>query len=265
MASGLKSSNASQVLYLYGITRSGKGSVPKLAGIDGSASVEAVPCAGLVCWTSRVDKKEFAENLAGNMENLEWLAEVSVRHQQVVAAIAGSRDILPARFGTVFRTPASLAADVDKHKALLSRDLKRIIGCEEWGLKIFSLRSQATAAIAAKSGRDYLRAKAAALHAELRPGDDEEVQRLERALKQMAVASAPGGGAVSRGQRGLEWQGSLLVKRRQRRKLQQLVARFSQEWEGARRIELSGPWPPYSFVSRGQEKEPAPSRGRHQA
>jgi hypothetical protein len=81
----------------------------------------------------------------------------------------------------------------------------------------------------------------------------------------MAVASAPGGGAVSRGQRGLEWQGSLLVKRIQSRKLQQLVARFSQEWEGARRIELSGPWPPYSFVSRGQEKEPAPLRARNQA
>jgi len=265
MATGLKSSYASQVLYLYGITRSGKGSIPKLAGVDGGASVEAVPCAGLVCWTSRVDKKEFAENLAGNMENLEWLAEVSVRHQQVVAAIARARDILPARFGTVFRTPASLAADVDKHKALLIRDLKRISGCEEWGLKIFSLQSRAPAVIAAKSGRDYLRAKAAALHAELRPGDDEEVQRLERALEQMAVASAPGGGAVSRGQRGLEWQGSLLVKRIQSRKLQQLVARFSQEWEGARRIELSGPWPPYSFVSRGQEKEPAPLRARNQA
>jgi len=70
---------------------------------------------------------------------------------------------------------------------------------------------------------------------------------------------------VSRGQRGLEWQGSLLVKRPQRGKLQQLIARFSQEWEGRRRIEVSGPWPPYSFVSRGQDQEPAPSRARNQA
>lgn len=265
MATGLKSSNARQVLYLYGITRSGRGTIPKLAGVDGSAAVQAAPCGGLVCWTSRVDKKEFAENLAGNMENLEWLAEVSLRHQQVVAAIARSRDILPARFGTVFRTPASLAADVEKHKAVLSSDLEKISGCEEWGVKVFSLQSQAPAAIAAKSGRDYLRAKAAVLHAEAPPGNDEDVQRLARALEGVAVASAPGGGAVSRGQRGLAWQGSLLVKRPQRGKLQQLIARFSQEWEGRRRIEVSGPWPPYSFVSRGQETKPAPHRARNQA
>jgi hypothetical protein len=81
------------------------------------------------------------------------------------------------------------------------------------------------------------------------------VQRLLQALEGIAVQSAIGTGAVSRGQRGLHWQGSLLVKRSQRAKLQQLMARFSQEWEGKRRIELSGPWPPYSFVSRSQEKE----------
>jgi len=255
MATGVKKKNAGQVFYLYGVTHGEGGSVPAAAGVDGSAAVESLPCAGLVCWISRVDKREFDNELAKNMENLEWLAQVSVRHQQVVAAIAKSRDILPARFGTVFRTQASLAADVVKRKALLESDLKRISGCEEWGLKVFSAQSKAPAAIAANSGREYLRAKAAVLHAEPRPGSDTELQRLMDALDELAVESAPGRGAVSRGQRGLQWQGSLLVKRAQRNKLQLLVTRFSQEWEGARRIELSGPWPPYSFVSRAQEKQ----------
>ncbi len=255
MATGVKKRNASQVLYVYGITHGEGGRVPVAPGVDGSVAVESLPCADLVCWISRVDKREFADELAKNMENLEWLAEVSVRHQHVVAAIAKSHDILPARFGTVFRTQASLAADVVKRKALLESDLKRISGCEEWGLKVFSAQSKAPAAIAANSGREYLRAKAAVLHAEPRPGADTELQRLLDALDEVAVESAPGGGAVSRGQRGLEWQGSMLVKRAQRNKLQLVVARFSQEWEGARRIELSGPWPPYSFVSRAQEKQ----------
>lgn len=254
MATSLKSKRPDKVLYLYGITRDGKGEVPAVPGVDGSAAVEALPCGGLLCWTSRVDKKEFADDLAGNMENLEWLAEVSVRHQHVVAAIAAKRDILPARFGTVFRTQDSMTQDVERRKLLLEGDLKRISGCEEWGLKVFIAQPEAPAAVKAKSGRDYLRAKAAVLHAERHPDADGELQRLAAALNEIAAESAPGGGAVSRGQRGLEWQGSLLVKRSQRGKLQQLVARFSQDWEGARRIELSGPWPPYSFVSRGQEK-----------
>lgn len=265
MATGVKSKNAAQVLYLYGITEGGKAGAPQLAGVDGQAAVEAVPCAGLTCWISRVDKGEFADSLATNMENLEWLAEVSVRHQQVVAAIAAICDILPARFGTVFRSPSSLAADVEKQKKVLEQDLKRIRGCEEWGLKVFSERSQPAASGKAKSGREYLRAKAAALHTEPRKGADAELQRLLSAVEELAVESAPGSGAVSRGQRGLQWQGSLLVKRSQRSKLQQLAARFSREWEGARSIELSGPWPPYSFVSRGREIAAAKGPGRHGA
>ena len=255
MATGLKARDSNRVLYLYGITRQGEGTVPGITGVDAVAAVEAVPCAGLVCWTSRVDKTEFAENLARNMENLEWLAEVSVRHQQVVAAIANSHDILPARFGTVFRSPASLAADVEKNKELLAQDLKRISGCEEWGVKVFGLPAPPQAAAGAKSGRDYLQAKAAALRAQALGTADAQVQRFVRALEGVAVETAAGTGAVSRGQRGLHWQGSLLVKRSQRSKLQQLMARFSRDWKGERRIELSGPWPPYSFVSRSQEKE----------
>jgi hypothetical protein len=257
MATGLKSRASNQVLYLYGITREGEGTIPGVAGVDASAKVEAVPCAGLVCWASPVDKTEFAENLARNMENLEWLAEVSVRHQHVVAAIARLHDILPARFGTVFRSDTSLTADLEKRKAQLTRDLRRISGCEEWGVKVFSVRAQPQAVAGTKSGRDYLQAKAAALRAEAPRGGGPEIQRLVQALEGMSVATAPGAGAVSRGQRGLQWQGSLLVKRSQRDKLQQLMARFSQEWEGARRIELSGPWPPYSFVSRGGKPEGA--------
>lgn len=261
MATGLKKRTASHVLYVYGITRTGHGTIAGLAGVDGSAAVEALPCAGLVGWVSRVDKTEFAENLARNMENLEWLAEVSVRHQQAVAAIAQAHDILPARFGTVFRSAASLAADVEKRKSSLVRDLKRVGGCEEWGVKVFRLEPQPQVAVTAGSGRDYLRAKAAALQAQGAREADGEIERMLAALKGVAAEIAAGGGAVSRGQRGLQWQGSLLVKRSQADELQQWLRRFSREWEGARRIEISGPWPPYSFVSRTQDGKADGQRG----
>jgi hypothetical protein len=252
MATSLKSRSRTSVLYLYGITAEGEGALPGVAGVDASAPVEAVPCAGLLCWASRVPKTEFADNLASNMENLEWLAEVSVRHQQVVAAIARQHDILPARFGTVFRTLASLQADVQQHKARMVGDLRRIRGCEEWGVKIFSERAASPSAAGAKSGRDYLQAKAAALRAQAPPAAGPEIEPLAQALQELAVAAAPGSGPVSRGQRGLLWQASLLLKRARRHRLQQVVERFSSQWAGKRRIELSGPWPPYSFVSRGQ-------------
>ena len=37
-----------------------------------------------------------------NMQDLDWLAAATTRHQQVVSAIAQAADILPARFGIEF-------------------------------------------------------------------------------------------------------------------------------------------------------------------
>src|SRR5207253_1763735 len=71
------------------------------------------------------------------LEDLDWLAVVSVRHQRAVAAIAESRDTLPARLGTVFLSEASLEADIRKRKAALDADLRRIAGTHEWGIKVF--------------------------------------------------------------------------------------------------------------------------------
>ena len=67
------------------------------------------------------------------------LSEAGVRHQRVVSAIAEVADILPARFGTVFLDASSLKADVRKRKKLLAADLRRIHGCDEWGVKVFAV------------------------------------------------------------------------------------------------------------------------------
>ena len=116
------------VLYLYAVTKSGIGDTPQVRGVDGEARIEAIPCAGLTCWISRVPAAEFGESFSQRLENLDWLAAVSVRHQRVIAAIAESRDTLPARLGTVFLSETSLEADIRKRKAALEADLRRIAG-----------------------------------------------------------------------------------------------------------------------------------------
>ena len=56
-------------------------------------------------------------------------------------------------------------------------------------------------------------------------------------------------GKVSSGQRDLEWQASFLVPRAHRRQWDATLAEFATRWSGMRRIECTGPWPPYSFVA----------------
>jgi gas vesicle protein GvpL/GvpF len=238
------------VIYLYGVTHKVNKTVTKIAGIDGVSRVESLPVSGLTCWISRVSKAEYADNLQPNMENLDWLANASIQHQRVVSAIAEVADILPARFGTVFLNESSLAEHVTSQKQVLLADLKRIKNSDEWGIKVFRVPAKPELPSApVRSGKDYLKAKASLL--QRRPGktSDSDIQRFAGALKRIAITTAEVG-KVSGGQRGLQWQTSLLLKRGDRRKLEALLRKFSHEWANQRQIEATGPWPPYSFVSR---------------
>lgn len=249
MASRLKSSGSPTVVYLYGVTAK-PAALSSLVGVDGKAKAEPIECAGLVCWISLVSRTEFADNLARNMENLDWLGEAGMRHQRVVSAIAGLTDILPARFGTVFMDVSSLKADVGAKKGTLLNDLCRIQGCDEWGVKVFSVQPKVKMAAGKPgTGRDYLKIKAALLR---RPSAGVSIEGLDTfsaALRRISMEMSDGG-RIGAGQRGLQMQSSLLLKRGNRKKLEATLKKYSEQWADSGRIECTGPWPPYSFVSR---------------
>ncbi len=115
----------------------------------------------MLCWVSYVDRCEFADQLSEKMDDLDWLAAASVRHQQSVADVAAHTRILPARFGTVFLNYESLEADIRQRKSLLILALKRVANADEWGVKVFRARQAAAATVSARSGREYLTGKAA--------------------------------------------------------------------------------------------------------
>jgi Gas vesicle synthesis protein GvpL/GvpF len=248
VATSLKRSQSPTVVYLYGVTaKSVKGLA--LTGVDGKAAVEPIADAGLVCWVSHVPQMEFADNLAKNMENLDWLSEAGVRHQRVVSAIAEVADILPARFGTVFLDPSTLNADLRKRKKLLASDLRKIHGCDEWGVKVFAIPHKMEApAKKPTTGRDYLKTKAALLRRPSIGIATEDLEAFSTALRRISINMADGGG-ISRGIRGLQWQSSILLKRGNRKKLEAVLKKYSQKWVSSGKIECTGPWPPYSFVS----------------
>jgi len=250
VASRLKGPGSPPVVYLYGVTAK-LAAFSNLVGVDGQAKVEPMECAGLVCWISLVSRTEFADNLAKNMENLDWLSEAGVRHQRAVSAISKLADILPARFGTVFLDVSSLNADVRVKKKTLVGDLRRIHGCDEWGVKVFGVQPKAQMVPGKPAtGRDYLKTKAALLR---RPSAGVPVEGLETfsaALRRISMEMSDGG-KITAGQRGLQMQSSLLLKRANRKKLEATLRKYSDRWANSGRIECTGPWPPYSFVSRG--------------
>jgi hypothetical protein len=249
MASKLISKTSDAVLYVYGITQSTPSVVPEIKGVDGASPLETVELFGLTCWTSRVAKSEFADELSHNMENLDWLSEKSVAHQGAVQAISRVADILPARFGTVFLTEGSLRGDIKKRKREILLDFKRIEGSDEWGVKVFVLPAKTlNPASTVVTGKDYLQAKSQVLRNKAPAKPDQQVERFDSEIRKIAIDSAPAG-KVSGGRRDLVYRISLLVKRSDRKRFEAVLRRFSTAWEGEKLIECTGPWPAYSFVS----------------
>lgn len=242
---------AKNALYLYGVSSAAQDEAHPLKnpGVDGVHTVTAIPCGEYTCWVSAVDQVAFRRDLEANMENLEWLALHGVRHQEVVGEIAEMQTIIPARFATLFSNEAALIKDVEERKSALKKVFARIAESDEWGVKVLA-EQQTPAPVSSKpasSGRDYLQQKAAGM--KKRPErSDADLQEFLGALEKVATESAPSG-KVSGAQPGLLWQATFLVARSRRKKWEGVLQEFVQKWQGKRRIEVTGPWPPYSFVS----------------
>ncbi|HKD86668.1 MAG TPA: GvpL/GvpF family gas vesicle protein [Terriglobales bacterium] len=237
-------------LYLYAISHAPKQAAPAITaeGIDGSARVDAIRCGEYLCWVSRVSRQEFGDQLNQRMQDLEWLATSSLRHQHVVTEISSNTTTLPARFGTVFLKEASLIKHIKQRERVLRAAFKRVAGADEWGVKVFALAPALHVTVAkGASGAEYLKRKAQLLQPRTRGKSDAELQEFVSSLKKLAVATAPGGKA-SAGQPGLLWHGAVLIRRKDRNKLESTLRKYAARWKGARRIDCSGPWPPYSFV-----------------
>jgi len=234
------------LLYLYGI--SAKAPTLKVpTSIDGNSPLEHLESGGLTAWYSRVSPVEFGERLPANMENLEWLSAVSVRHQRTVAQISEAVTLLPARFGTVFKSEKSLTEHIREQKPQLEAKLSRIEGAEEWGVKLFLNPTPPASKIEVSSGRDYLRAKSAMVQVKRRAELDPDVADFARELQSVAADSAPTG-KVSSSQPNLEWQATFLVRKKDHPKWDKILKKYASRWADRREIQCTGPWPPYSFV-----------------
>jgi hypothetical protein len=219
----------------------------ELKGIDGIAPIESIVCGGLICWISRVPEAEFAQNLAKNMQDLDWLATVTTRHQQVISAIAEAADILPARFGIEFLNEDSLRRHIESRQSHWKADLDRIRGKEEWGVKVFGLPIVAAPKKKIRSGKEYLQAKSA-LSRRVIDRASPELLEFAKGLQSLADNVAEGG-KFAAASRDLEFHKTILMKRANRKQLESLVRSYSRKWKDRRRIECTGPWPPFSFVS----------------
>jgi hypothetical protein len=237
----------SRGLCAYAITRD---HVLDLAGLP-DPEVRLVPHRGLGLVVADVDLAPFAAldtdpaHAAEEPAEDDPLVVLARRHDAVVRAVFERRPVLPLRFGTVLRDPGAAARLLADRYELASRELDRVAGHREWGVRARHARSDKPddAPPAGLSGTEYLarrRTRLAAAEHTRRRGS-EAAAALHAALAERATDT------VLRPRRSLALlDAAYLVPTALEPAFHADVERQRDVGEVA--VEVTGPWPPYSFA-----------------
>lgn len=241
--------------YIYGVGRAiPPGALHGVRGVAG-AEVRTLERRGLAAAVSDVDLDDFgAEALHRNLENLEWVANVAWVHDEVVKALASHAAVAPLRMVVVCLDDDSVRAKLDKMNDDIEEILSRIEHRVEWGVKAFVDGGQSSRAERAQpeSGAAYLRRR----RTELESSETADVavatlaDGLHGALDQEALASRrhpPQDKTLGRYRGRMILNGSYLARAGEggvwEDRIEHLRLRHPEV-----RLELTGPWPPYSFA-----------------
>jgi hypothetical protein len=259
-------------LWAYCVLRAGDPVPDPLPGVDPEAPVQPLEEDGLVVLMSRVPLAEFGEEpLRENLNDLSWLERVARAHEAVLERTLSGGPIVPLRLCTIFADEAGVRAMVARERRQLREALERLDGRREWGVKLLVDRDALAAAARERSP------EVAALQDELaeRSGGGAYMheRRLERLVGELvdrlaaelaedvharlgdwaadSVLNPPQNRELSGHEGEMILNGAYLVETERTEGLRRLLSELEDRHRdlGAR-LELTGPWPPYNFVSR---------------
>jgi len=235
-----------------------------LCGVDERYPVTALIEAEVVAAIGEVTIAEFSEE---NLQTLSWVGERAGRHEAVVELVMGASAVLPVKFGTIYRSQASLKQFLDRHHKDIEQALDKLRDKTEWSVKGYLVEEDARRSIAAEDpevqsrraalspspGLRYLQQKQldAKIEAALEAGLARVNHDLHQALALHAVDSTAlrlyASAVTGRPERMVFNGGFLLTPET----LQNFRAALSDQQDAFKVIgltlELRGPWPPYNF------------------
>lgn len=244
---------ADALVYLYAVADADVPEPDVDAGVDGTP-VRRIVAGGLVAVVGSVDPVRFSEeSLRRNLEDLQWLETTARAHHSVVDATARGGPVAPVRFATVYLDDDRVRAMLTERGAEFAAALDRVRGRVEWGVKGFAVPSAAPAepepAPGAGPGASYLARRLAERNRAAR-GEEEALASAEAVHRELATAALAS--------RRYPAQDPRLTGRREEMVLNaaylveddtELRQVVGQHADGPVRLELTGPWAPYSFAT----------------
>ena len=242
-----------------------------LAGLTGvgGTPVRAVTAAGLAAITGNVPLADFDEAaLRRNLEDLDWLEVTARAHHQVIAAVARRGPVVPVRLATVYRDEAGVAAALGEHQEDFRAALDRLGRRREWGVKVYAAAPPAAGDgpqpapahggnRASGPGAAYLQRRRRDLAARDQARQDAaaSAELIHARLADLAAGTSlhpPQSPQLAGGRAQMILNAAYLLDQQRDDEFAAAVGALA-ERHPAVRLELTGPWPPYSFTS-----EPVP-------
>jgi len=261
--------------YVYGIV-GGDSSQPVEGlpeeGIDPAYPVYAVPYQAIQAIVSRVSEHEFGqEELEANLNDIRWLDKVYA-HQGILEAVMTRRTLIPVRFCTIYRSEGRVREMLVQHYDDFVDALARLQGKEEWGVKVYCDYKTVAQRVGEISDRvKELRTEMASksdgvayfLKKRLEEKVAQEVERVSDECAQRshdrlsshaeeALINPLQGREITGRKKEMILNGAYLVAEEQlavfRAELQSLEEEYGNLGLS---YEMTGPWPPYNFVTIG--------------
>ncbi len=232
---------------------------PSLRGVP-----ESVPGAGPVrlipvdrdVWAVAADAplERFAgDELQKDLQDVEVISRHALAHASVVEFFFRRAPVIPLKLFTLFSSDEIALSHLRTRRARLRRMLSELRGLEEWGVRIVAGEVEAQSLRTLSSGRDYLQAKKR-LHEQTVAPPRGIVRAVNGALASLGKAAAktrkesfppPGKG------RPYVTGASFLINARRRGEWKKHIAKTTAALaRQGHHLEMSGPWPPYHFVSK---------------
>ncbi len=191
--------------------------------------------------------------LQHEMQDVEAISRHAFSHAAVIEFVFRRGPVIPLKLFTLFSSDEKVRAHVRSRLAALKRMFTALRGLEEWGVRIFAGDVEAEASRALESGRDYLQLKKR-LHEETVAPPPATIRAVNGAIGSLGRLASrtrkekfppPGRG------RPYVTGASFLVRATRRAAWKNHAARIAASLAAeGHRLDLSGPWPPYHFVSK---------------
>ena len=191
--------------------------------------------------------------LQQELQDVEAISRHALAHASVIEFFFQRAPVIPLKLFTLFSSDEKAREHVRGKLASLRRMFAALGGLEEWGVRIIAGEVEAESARTLASGRDYLQIKKR-LHDQTVAPSRATIRAASGALRSLGrMATKTRKDAFPPPGRGRPYVtgASFLVKAKRREAWRKHAAKMEAALAAdGHRLEMSGPWPPYQFVSK---------------